>query len=367
MFELKGKYNIAKIFTDNVEATAQGQIIELCNQEFAKDSKIRIMPDTHAGAGCTIGTTMTIQDKIVPNLVGVDIGCGMHVTKLNNDTINLQKLDKIIRNYVPHGFSVHKEQNNLVKLTGITNLNCIDYVNIERAGLSIGTLGEGNHFIEVNQDENGYYYLVIHSGSRNLGKQIAEYYQSVAINYCENAGIKVPKNLSYLVGDDFANYLHDMNIAQNFATINRISIAHNIIDRMNFDIDEDFTTIHNYIDTDEMVLRKGAISAKKNEKLIIPINMRDGSIIGKGKGNKDWNESAPHGAGRLMSRGEAKRSLSLKDFKNEMKDVYSTSVKQSTLDEAPGAYKPIEEIVDNTEDTIEILDIIKPVYNFKSN
>lgn len=394
MLELKGKYNTAKVFTDNIEQEAIAQIIELCNQEFVKDSVIRIMPDVHSGAGCTIGTTMTIKDKIVPNLVGVDIGCGMHVTILKDTEIDLAMLDKIIYDYIPSGFDIRNKKHKYCKKIAISDLKCKNHVDINRAMLSIGTLGGGNHFIEMNRDEDGTMYLVIHSGSRHLGKQVAEYYQKLAIKaltdtkkqkeelikrlkaegrqqeiQAELNKIQPPKikqDLAYVEGQNFDDYIHDMKIVQEFAVWNRKAMADEIITRLGLTVKDEFSTIHNYINTETMVLRKGAISAQKGEKVIIPINMRDGSIIAIGKGNEDWNCSAPHGAGRLMSRKKAKETLSLEEFAETMKDIYTTSVNQSTLDESPMAYKPIDEILENIKDTVEIHKIIKPIYNFKS-
>ncbi len=392
MIEIKGKYNTAKIYTDNIEEKAAGQILELCNQEFAKDSSIRIMPDTHAGAGCTIGTTMTIKDKIVPNLVGVDIGCGMFVSTLKDTCVDFKKLDSVIRTFVPSGFDVRETPHEYKNYIVIEDLKCRDYVDLNRASLSIGTLGGGNHFIEINKDEEGKLYLVVHTGSRHLGKQIAEYYQNRAAKErarksndviiqelkakgrakdiqkeIEKEKVKINSALAYVEGQTFEEYLHDMRIAQKFAEYNRKAIAEVIIREMGFKVDDSFTTIHNYIDLDEMVLRKGAISAKKGEVVIIPINMRDGSIIAKGKGNVEWNQSAPHGAGRLMSRQQAKKRLSLEEFKKSMDGIYTTSVSLNTLDEAPFAYKPMEEIMTNIKDTVEIEKVIKPVYNFKAS
>jgi tRNA-splicing ligase RtcB len=394
MLELRGKYNSAKVFTDNIEETATSQIIELCSNEFASESKIRIMPDTHAGAGCTIGTTMTIKDKVVPNLVGVDIGCGMETIKISNKNIDFNKLDEVIRKYIPSGFNIRDKAHKYSKDIPYENLRATR-LDINRASKSIGTLGGGNHFVEMNEDNKGNVYLVIHSGSRNLGKQVAEEYQKIAVRELSNkdylvkevidklksegrqkeiqsevANIEVPKfnpQLAYLKGTSFDNYINDMKIVQQFAVLNRKAMIDEIVNHMKFDIIEQFTTIHNYIDTNNMILRKGAISAQKGEKVIIPINMRDGSIIAVGKGNEDWNFSAPHGAGRLMSRSKAKDLVSIEEFRDTMKNVWTTSVTQSTLDESPFAYKPIQEIVDNVEDTVEILEIIKPLYNFKSN
>ena len=392
MIDIKGKYNSAKVFTDNLEEKAAGQIFELCNQGFAQESKIRIMPDTHAGAGCTIGTTMTLKDKIVPNLVGVDIGCGMFVSILGKTEINFKRLDEVVRDCIPSGFAVRVNPHKYNAFVGINDLRCKEHVNLKRAELSIGTLGGGNHFIEMNKDEDENLYLVVHSGSRHLGKQIAEYYQSRAtkeivkksndkiISVLKSQGreqyiqkeiererTKINDSLSYVQGQTFEDYIHDMRIAQVFAEFNRKAIAEVIIQKMNFKVIDSFTTIHNYIDLDEMILRKGAISAKEGERVIIPVNMRDGSIIATGKGNDDWNQSAPHGAGRLMSRKQARLNLSLEEFIKSMDGIYTTSVSVDTLDEAPSAYKPIDEIIANIQDTVEINRIIKPIYNFKAS
>lgn len=399
MIELRGKYNSTKVFTDNIEQTAVDQIIELCNQEFLKDSKVRIMPDCHAGAGCTIGTTMTIKDKVVPNLVGVDIGCGVGVVKISNKDIDFAKLDKVIRKYIPFGQEVRKSshknanqfESNLIKL------KCFNNINFNRAVLAIGTLGGGNHFIEMNKDLNDNLYLVVHTGSRYLGKQVAKYYQDLAykslldkklnkkeiidklkkegrekeiereLNNIKTNDIKINKELAYVEGINFDNYINDMKITQKFSSLNRKTIIDIIVEKMNFDVVESFETIHNYIDIENMILRKGSISARLGEKLIIPINMADGSLICIGKGNEDWNYSAPHGAGRLMSRGKAKKLVTIDEFQERMKGIWSTSVTQNTIDESPMAYKNIEEIMANIEDTVEIVDIIKPLYNFKAN
>ncbi|MFE9078015.1 RtcB family protein [Bacillus mobilis] len=395
MLKLQGKYNEAKVFTNNVDETATGQIIDLCNQEFVKDSQIRIMPDTHAGAGCTIGTTMTIQDKIVPNLVGVDIGCGMEVAVINKkkEEINFDCLDETIRKFVPSGFRIRDKEHRFSKMIDFDSVKA-PYT-LQRAQKSIGTLGGGNHFIELNEDEKGNVYIVIHSGSRNLGKQIAEYYQNFAYEQLIDVtsmkdeiikrlteegrakeiqetlrGIQKPKirkELAYLEGQGFKDYMNDMNIAQKYAALNRKAMMDEIVTKMDWKITDQFTTIHNYIDIENMILRKGAISAQKDERVIIPINMRDGSIIAFGKGNPDWNFSGPHGAGRIMSRKKAKESLSLEEFQNTMTEVWTTSVVESTIDEAPMVYKPMDEIIENTKETIDIKHIIKPLYNFKAN
>lgn len=394
MIEVKGEYNEAKIFTDNVEETALKQIIELCNQEFTKDSKIRIMPDMHAGKGCTVGTTMTIQDKIVANLVGVDIGCGMSlaVIDIHKDEINFDQLDDVVRKYVPSGFSIRDNAHPFVHQVPIKDL--IAPINIDRAKKSIGTLGGGNHFVELNEwgDKVA---LVIHSGSRNLGKQVAEYYQNLAykelmeqaekqkeiIEKLKKEGRhqeieqtiktlkkpKVSKDLAYLEGESFKAYMHDMKIAQKYADVNRKAMIQEIVRNMGWRVVDSFTTIHNYIDMNHMIMRKGAVSAQKGERIIVPMNMRDGSIIAIGKGNPDWNFSAPHGAGRIYSRSKAKEELSIEEFKETMRDVWSTSVVPETLDESPMAYKKMSEIIENTKDTFDIEMIIKPLYNFKAH
>lgn len=364
MIELKGKHNTAKVFIDNLEEEAVSQIINLLNQEFVSESKIRIMPDAHAGAGCTIGTTMTIQDKIVPNLVGVDIGCGMETMILKEQEVSLPKLDQTIHEMIPAGFSVRKEVHPYVKELNLSDLRCAKKVNLNRAELSIGTLGGGNHFIELDQDSSRNLYFVIHSGSRNLGKQVAQYYQNEATKSMDKQGRD--KNLAFVSGTLFDDYLHDMSLVQQYADLNRRAMADVVTKKMRWKIKDRFTTIHNYIDMNAMILRKGAISAKKGERILIPINMRDGSLICTGKGNEDWNFSAPHGAGRLMSRSKAKRSFSLKEFQDSMQGIYSTTVNQSTIDEAPFAYKPMGEIVQSIDDTAEIVTKIKPLYNFKA-
>lgn len=387
MIVLNGKYNQAKVFTDTADSQTISQIIELCNQEFAKDSKIRIMPDCHKGAGCTIGTTMTVQNKVVPNLVGVDIGCAIDAIKLDDEEIVFSLLDSTIREYIP----INKSQ----YITSIDELKCRNHVNIERGNLSVGTLGGGNHFIEVSRDENGSLWLLIHSGSRNIGKQVAEYYQKIACSQLgdkqtaitkmitclkaegrtseiqqEIKNISFPeftKGLEYLQGQNFNDYIHDMKIMQDYALINRNAIANTIIKKMNLLVSDWIRTTHNYIDTNEMILRKGAVSAKKGQQLIIPMNMRDGSLLCVGKGAEDWNCSAPHGAGRIMSRGEAKNLIQLSDFQDTMKNVWSTSVSQATLDESPMAYKPMQEIIENIQETVEIKNILTPLYNFKAS
>ncbi len=394
MIELTGKYNTARVFTDCLESTATQQIINLLNQEFVAGSKIRIMPDTHAGVGCTIGTTMTIKDKIVPNLVGVDIGCGMETSILAEQRLELQKLDKTIHALIPAGYNVRKTPHHLLSEVNLNSLVCLKHININRAQLSLGTLGGGNHFIELDQDEDERLYLVVHSGSRHLGKQVAEYYQHSAAkelhkkkqdinavidslksqgrereieSYLKQLPIqKVDQNLAFLEGPLFSDYLHDMSIVQKYADLNRQAIVREILGALKVKPVDSFTTIHNYIDTKEMILRKGAIAAHNGERILIPMNMRDGSLICEGLGNPDWNFSAPHGAGRLMSRSAAKKSITLSQFKSSMQGIYSTTINKSTLDEAPFAYKPMEEIIANIKPTAKILKTLKPLYNFKA-
>jgi len=398
MIILKGKYNSAKVFTDIVEQDAVSQIIAFCSQPMSAGEQIRIMPDVHAGAGCTIGTTMTITDKVIPNLVGVDIGCGMETVRLKEKHIELQKLDKLIYEKIPSGFAIREKPHRYSERIDLTELYCIKHIDSLRAEKSIGTLGGGNHFIEADKGEDGSIYIVIHSGSRHLGVEVAKYYQNEAYRRLNKSSDKevneliarlkaegkqkqiqselkklentkttdIPKHLAYCEGELFEQYIHDMKIVQQFAMLNRQAMMDEMIKGMHLHIEEQFTTIHNYIDTDTMILRKGAVSAKAGEKLLIPINMRDGSLICTGKGNPDWNCSAPHGAGRLMSRSQAKQSFTVSEFKKQMNGIYTTSVNAQTLDECPMAYKSMNDIVDNIGDTVEINEIIKPIYNFKA-
>ncbi len=386
MIILKNKIGIeTKIFAKTIEDEAIEQIENLMEYPPYSKEKIRIMPDVHLGKGCTIGTTMTISDSLTPNLVGVDIGCGMLTIKLKKQDIDFKKLDSIIKMNIPHGFNIHSNQ---MAEFDFSKLRAIKNIDVERAKLSIGSLGGGNHFIEMGESDKGNLYLIIHSGSRKLGTDTCNYYQRLAINKIaeklsteENNSenetrkkkgkrrkkIKIPnRDLAHLVGEDFNNYMHDMQIVQKYASLNRATMAKIIIEQCDFEEIDRFETIHNYIDFEKMILRKGAVSAEKGEKLLIPINMRDGSLICIGKGNPDWNFSAPHGAGRLMSRSQAKRELDMDEFKNSMNGIYTTSVKKAILDEAPNAYKPIKEIEESIVETAEIIERIKPIYNFKS-
>ncbi len=399
MTELKGKYNEAKIFTDIVDEASVSQVLLLLDQEFTAGSRIRLMPDIHAGAGCTIGTTMTISDKIVPNLVGVDIGCGMETVKVKEEHIEPQKLDKLIYEKIPSGFDVREKTHRYFGEIDLKELCCYKQINPLRAEKSLGTLGGGNHFIEADTDDEGNIYLVIHSGSRHLGLEVACFYQEEGYKELNSASkseieslisdlkaqgrekeiqkrlkklnnvqrTSIPKSLAYVSGNLFDCYIHDMKIVQKYAELNRQAMTDEILKGMKLHEEESFTTVHNYIDTDSMILRKGAVSAQKGERLLIPINMRDGSLICIGKGNDDWNCSAPHGAGRLMSRSAAKESFTVSEFKNQMSGIYTSSVNKGTLDECPMAYKKIDDIVDNIADTADIEKIIKPIYNFKAS
>lgn len=381
-----------KIFATTVEDTARAQIDEMNECEAYKDCTVRIMPDCHAGKGCTIGTVIKIKDRIVPNTVGVDIGCGMMVCEIMDKEIDLERLDKVVNEYVPAGFNVHDEPVRIC--AGLDDLVCISAVKKDYIQRSIGSLGGGNHFIEVNKAQDGTYYLVIHSGSRNLGVTVCDYYQKIAEKECgidpnerqalidrlkaEGRQREIasemkklqPKvknmTLAYLEGQSFRDYLHDMDIVQNYAWNNRQAIASIIAENMGWSIGCMFHTVHNYIDTLSMTLRKGAVRAMSGEMLIIPMNMRDGSLLCRAIGNPDWLYSAPHGAGRLMSRKQAFDTLKMEDFTATMSDVYSTSVCPETIDESPMVYKPMQEIIDAIGDTVEIIDIIKPIYNFKA-
>lgn len=404
MREIAGKYNTAKVFTNTIDEKSVEQILTLCNQEFTAGSSIRLMPDVHAGAGCTIGTTMTIRDKIVPNLVGVDIGCGMETLCIKADaeaseTFSGQALDKIIRKNIPSGFKIRKFAHPFTAQVEWERVK--GRFNKHRALLSLGTLGGGNHFIEADRDDEGNLYIVVHSGSRHAGLEIADYYQEQAWRQLNGKSgedckaliarlkaegreseieeslselksqisTQIPHDLAYVSGSLFDDYVNDMRIMQHFAALNRKAMIQTISVGLHLkesDIIEQFTTIHNYIDTDAMILRKGAVSAKTGEKLLIPINMRDGSLICVGKGNADWNFSAPHGAGRVMSRKQAKKTLSLEEFKAEMSGIFSTTVNLDTIDEAPMAYKTMDDIVSNIAPTAEVVKVIKPIYNFKA-
>ncbi len=399
MLEIKGKVNTAVCYTKVIENEAIEQIRRMCDYDFTKGSKIRIMPDVHAGKGCTIGTTMTVRDKVVPNIVGVDIGCGMYTVNLGKCSIDFEMLDEAAH-FIPSGMNVwegRQERFDLEQLRCYRNLK-----DTKRLGRSLGTLGGGNHFIEVDQAQDGTKYLVIHTGSRNLGKQTAEYYQNLAIELnkgketyfiqreaiiqeykaagrrkeiqdalkaisWEKHEATVPEELCFLYGEYMEDYLADVEICQQFARRNREKIAEIILQRTNMTGAEAFHTIHNYIDTEEMILRKGAIAAHQGETVLIPINMRDGSVLAVGKGNEEWNYSAPHGAGRIMSRRRAKETLNLEEYKSVMQGIYTTSVNEETLDEAPMAYKSLEDIMDVIKESVTVIDVMKPIYNFKAD
>ncbi len=398
MITLNGKYNTAKVFTDIIDEAAISQIIELCCQPMSEGSKIRIMPDVNAGTGCTVGTTMTVNAKVIPNLVGVDIGCGMETVRLKEKHIEPAKLDKLIYAKIPSGFSIRDTAHRYSDRIDLSELYCYKQINPLRAEKSLGTLGGGNHFIEADKGSDGSIYIVIHSGSRHLGVEVCKYYQKEAYRRLNEASADdvqsliarlksegrqsmiqselkklentkhtaVPKHLAYCEGELFLSYIHDMKIVQEFAMLNRKAMMDEIIKGMGLHAAESFTTIHNYIDTENMILRKGAVSAKEGERLLIPINMRDGSLLCTGKGNPDWNCSAPHGAGRLYSRTQAKSSFTVSEYRKQMEGIYTTSVNKATLDECPMAYKSLEDIVGNIGETVEIVDIIKPIYNFKA-
>lgn len=385
-----------KIYAATLEESAQQQIDDMSRSEAYKDCTIRIMPDCHAGAGCTIGTVIAIGDRIVPNTVGVDIGCGMLVVRLGKDDIDLQQLDKVVNEKIPSGFNIHEKP--VEEVAFLDRFHCREAIDTDTAQRSIGSLGGGNHFIEVDEGSGGEKYLVIHSGSRNLGKRVCEYWQRKAEEHCKRLGYdeqeiiaqlkaegrqqeiaaaikeaknsapKVGKDLAFIEGEDAEKYLYDMQLCQMYASTNRSEMSRIICGCMGWlhmNIGN-FTTIHNYIDIRHRILRKGAVRALNGEQLIIPMNMRDGSLLCEGKGNIDWLYSAPHGAGRLMSRKQAISSLSMDEFRHEMQNVYSTSVCPETIDESPMVYKPMQEIVSRIADTVKIIDIIKPIYNFKA-
>jgi len=380
MIVVKGAHNTALCFTRELEASARQQIQAVCDQEAFSDSRIRIMPDVHAGMGCTIGTTMTVSDKVVPGMVGVDIGCGMETVLLKERSLDYGRLDALIRRRIPSGRAVRLQPHPLNQQIDLAQLRCKNQVKLDRARLSIGTLGGGNHFIEVNRDETGALYLVVHSGSRHLGHEVASHYQAQALRQLSGPersknrrmkqraekALPVPRDLAYLSGELLADYLHDMRLTQAFASLNRQAMTEEILAGMGLEAENRFSTIHNYIDLDSMILRKGAVSAREGERLLIPINMRDGSLLCRGKGNQDWNESAPHGAGRLMSRREASQSLSLQEYQAQMAGIYTTSVSRETLDEAPMAYKSMDTILDAITPTADVLRHLKPEYNFKA-
>lgn len=411
MIELKGRYNSCKVFTDNVDNATIGQLVGLLNQESVEGNQIRIMPDCHSGKGSVIGTTMKINNrKVIPNIVGCDIGCGMLAVKLKEKRIDLPRLDSVIRKYIPSGGEVNQDDKMFKTTLDVGDLRCFGKPGAKireiLAYQSVGTLGGGNHFIEVDKDKDDNLWLIIHTGSRHLGLEVCDYYQEEAYRRIKdrvNGGTKkakldelinklkadgrykeiskevekfnknykeinpsIPFELAYCEDSLFDDYIHDMKLVQEHASCNRAEIARVILKEMKLHEVERFETVHNYIDTENMILRKGSVSAKAGERLLIPINMRDGSLICIGKGNPDWNYSAPHGAGRVLSRSVAKEQISMREFKESMKGIYTTSVNKSTIDESPMAYKPMDELIKNIGDTVEVIDIIKPIYNFKA-
>lgn len=400
MIEIVGRYNTAICYTDIIEPEAYAQVLRVCNEAAFSDSKIRIMPDVHAGAGCTIGTTMTLTERVVPNMVGVDIGCGMYTANVGNVDIDLGVFDEAAHS-IPSGRAVRDRK---YVSFDLTQLRCYKYLSdIPRLENSLGTLGGGNHFIEIDADNEGNKYIIIHSGSRNLGTQVAKHYQKKAEMLCSGKGLfgkkrdelikvykesgrkkeidkalkelelscvaldpHISRDLSYLSGEAMADYIHDIEICQQFAKQSREIMMEILLQKCGLTVKDSFQTIHNYIDTENIILRKGSVSARAGEKLLIPINMRDGSLICIGKGNEDWNYSAPHGAGRLMSRSDAKISLSMDEYKEQMQGIYTTCVNTGTLDESPMAYKSMQDIVDNIGPTADIIAHIRPLYNFKA-
>lgn len=373
MKTINGVYCFANIFTTNntttaIDRYALAQLQMLCDNEVSKGCKIRVMPDVHPGKVCTIGLTTTIGDKIMPNLIGLDIGCGITLAEIKSKKVEFERLDTIIREHIPSGFSIRKKAHRFSEAFDLERLSCYPNINEEKALLSLGTLGGGNHFIELDKDDEGNLYAVIHSGSRRLGKEVTEYYLREGHNVLKANHILVPYELTYLTGDLMERYLHDLQIVQEFATLNREIILDELSRNMKWKLTETISCIHNYVDSSqkERLLRKGAISAKKDEPVIIPINMRDGILLGRGLGNPDWNYSAPHGAGRIMNRESVKSRHTVSEFKSQMKGIYSSCIGKDTLDEAPFAYRSMEEIIDVIQDTVTITKIIKPVYNYKA-
>ena len=364
MISIQSRYNEAKVFTDKLDSGSEGLIRALCSSPLSQGSRIRIMPDVHAGRGSVVGTTMTLTDRVAPGLVGADIGCGILVYKIREKRVELQKLDKIIRHNIPSGSFIRSIPHRYADSVDLNRLRCGRHVQKDKARLSIGTLGGGNHFIELDRDSCGDFWLIIHSGSRNLGNEVARYYQDLAY---QESKAEAPYELSWLTGASMDDYLHDMSVVMEFATYNRVAIADVIFRKMKLNVDnkDQFSSVHNYIDTEQMILRKGAVSAKQGERLIIPLNMRDGCLLCEGKGNPDWNLSAPHGAGRLMSRAEARQTFTFSQYKREMNGIYSTTILRDTLDECPMAYKPIDEIVPAIGETVRIVERIVPIYNYK--
>lgn len=365
MKTVKGIYAEAKIFTDDVEEYAEAQVKMICNNRVAEGSKICLMPDIHPGKVRPIGLSMTVTDKVIPQLLGVDIGCGMTCVKLNKSNAEFQKLDRVIRENVPSGFAIRKDPHHMAEEFPYEKLHCARHINRQKAEKSLGTLGGGNHFIELDRGEDGSLYLVVHTGSRHLGEEVAEHYTKIASMALKERGLEVPYYMSWLEGDEKEAYLEDVQAVQDYAEQNRQIIVREILKGMKWKAQEQFSVAHNYLD-DSGVLRKGAIAAEKGAKVIIPANMRDGMILGIGLGNEDWNCSAPHGSGRRLKREEVKSRYTVSDFKREMKGIYSSCVGADTLDEAPFAYRSIAEITERIRDTVRITEILKPVYNYKA-
>ena len=365
---VNGIYTSANIFTDNIDEYALAQIQQLCDQEALKGCKIRVMPDVHPGKVATIGLTTTLGNQILPNLIGIDIGCGVTLARIKAKKVEFQKLDKVIRGQIPSGFSIRKKPHRFCEDFDFSELYCKKAIMQEKAELSLGTLGSGNHFIELDQDKEGNLYAVIHSGSRHLGQEVTEYYLKEGYRLLKSQGVQVPYELTWLEGDLMEAYLHDLLIVQEFAALNRECILDELAKGMKWKLEEVYSSVHNYVDTSqtEKILRKGAISAKAGEKVIIPVNMRDGIILGEGLGNAQWNHSAPHGAGRIMNRKDVCTGHTVAQFKAEMKGIYSSCIGKETLDEAPFAYRRLEEIQEQITETVKIQQIIRPVYNYKA-
>lgn len=368
MKTVSGVYTSAKIFTEQIEDYALAQIQMLCDNEAFAGSRVRVMPDVHPGKVGTIGFTSTVGNRILPNVVGIDIGCGITMAKLKQRKAEFQKLDTVIRDHVPSGFAVRKKPHRFLEELDLEELLCFRNINLEKTALSLGTLGGGNHFIEIDKEEEGTLFVTIHSGSRHLGKEVTEFYLNQGQKILKEKGVEIPFEMTYLEGELLEAYFHDLQIVQEFASLNREAILDELVKGMKWKVQETYTVVHNYIDFSgsEKILRKGAVSAKAGETVIIPINMRDGILVGVGRGNDDWNFSAPHGAGRIMNREAVKDNFTVSRFKTEMKGIYSSCIGKDTLDEAPFAYRNQEMIESAIQDTVNIEKVLKPVYNFKA-
>ncbi len=362
MLTIHNTHNTAVIYADTIDSGTEGMLREFCGLPLSAGSRIRVMPDVHAGKGCVIGLTMTVTDRIAPGLIGVDIGCGILAVRLDAKRLDLQKLDKLIHEKIPAGRNIRSKPHRFAEQAELERLHCFRHIQSDKAHASIGTLGGGNHFIEVDRSEDSSYWLIVHSGSRHLGAEVANFYQREAYRQDDS----VPYEFACLNGEGMTAYLHDLAVMQEFASLNRRAVADEIVRGMKADIAQTVECVHNYIDTDAMILRKGSISAREGERVVIPINMRDGCLLGIGKGNAEWNCSAPHGAGRIMSRAETKNHFTLSQYKKEMRGIYTTSVSRETLDESPMAYKPVEAIMGKISETVDVTERIMPVYNFKA-